>query len=222
MSETVKLTATTRLKAGKGPANQSREQGFVPAVIYGDKKTPDLINIDAKNFTLEMHKPGFNGRIFDIEFDGKSQKALPKAVQLHPVSDRPLHVDFLRVSAKTVVHVNIPIKFINDEKSPGLKKGGVLNVVHHDIELVCKADAIPEALEVDLTDVEIGHAFHLDAIEMPAGAKPATSEEGYTIATLLAPRIEVEPVETAAEEGAEGAEGEEKTEDKSEDSSEGK
>lgn len=217
MSETAILKATPRLKAGKGPANQSREQGFVPAVIYGDKKTPDLINIDAKNFTLEMHKPGFNGRIFSIEVDGKTQKALPKAVQLHPVSDRPLHVDFLRVSAHTVVHVNVPIKFINEDQSPGLKKGGVLNVVHHDIELVCKADAIPEVLEVDLTGTEIGHAFHLDAIALPAGAKSASGEEGYTIATLLAPRIEVEPTEAAAEEGEEGEDAE-KTDDKSEDS----
>lgn len=220
MTQTAILSATPRLKAGKGPANQSREQGFVPAVIYGNNQTPDLINLDAKTFTLEMHKPGFNARIFTIELEGKNQKTLPKAVQLHPVTDRPVHVDFLRVTANTIVHVNVPIKFINDDKSPGLKKGGVLNVVHHEIELICKAEAIPEILEVDLTDTEIGHAFHLDAIQLPAGAKHSSGEAGYTIATLLAPRLEVEEETTAP--AAEGAEGEEKKDAEKSEDSEGK
>lgn len=190
MSDITNLTAEARLKAGKGASRETRRQGRLPAVIYGNAQTPDMISLCPREFTKEMHKPGFYSRIFNVTLNGKTQQTLVKDLQLHPVSDMPIHVDFLRVTSKTIVTVSVPIHFINEDKSPGLKRGGILNIVHHEVQLSCQADAIPHSLDVDLTGAEFGHAFHLDAITLPKGAKFVTSEKSYTIATILSPKVE--------------------------------
>lgn len=196
MTQSTNLTAFARLKAGKGASREERRQNRLPAVIYGNGQTPDLISLCPREFTKEMYKAGFYTRLFNIDVNGKSQQTIVKALQLHPVSDKPIHVDFLRVTSKTTVTVSVPIKFVNEDKSPGLKRGGVLNVVHHEIQIICRADAIPHSLDIDLTGVEFGHAFHLDVIQLPEGAKLASADKGYTIATILAPKVEVAAAET--------------------------
>jgi large subunit ribosomal protein L25 len=190
MSDMTTLQAELRAKPGKGASREARRQGKLPAVIYGNAQTPDLIAICPREFVKEMHKPGFSTRLFTIALDGKTQQTLIKDLQLHPLTDAPVHVDFLRVTSKTLVTVSVPIRFINEDKSPGLKRGGVLNIVHHEVEIKSRADAIPSSLDIDLTGVEFGHAFHLDAIQLPEGTSFASTEKGYTIATILAPKVE--------------------------------
>jgi len=203
MTEIVTLEAEVRDRAGKGAARATRRAGRIPAVIYGDKKEPLMISLDPKLFGRQLHRPGFFSHLFDISVDGTKHRTLPRDVQLHPVTDEPLHVDFVRVSAHTKTHVNVPVHFENHATSPGLKRGGVLNVVRHDIELVVSADSIPERLDVDLTGLDIGDSVHISAIKLPAGAQWAIGDRDFTVATIAAPTVKSE--EAAAEEGGEAA-----------------
>jgi large subunit ribosomal protein L25 len=190
MSELSNLPATSRDRAGKGAARATRRNGLVPGVIYGGKQAPTLIAIEPKHLVAEMRKPGFKARLFDIAVaGGATERALAKDVQLHPVSDMPVHVDFLRVSKDTVLHVNVPVHFINHEKSPGLKRGGVLNIVRHDVELVCAPDDIPTTLDIDLTGLDIGDTVHISAIKLPAGVKPAITDRDFTVASVAPPTV---------------------------------
>ncbi|MBZ0325566.1 MAG: 50S ribosomal protein L25/general stress protein Ctc [Alphaproteobacteria bacterium] len=211
MSETITIAAMPRTRVGKGAARSERRAGRVPAVIYGDKKPPLPISLDPKVLNKEINRPGFFGHLFDIEIDGATHRALPRDVQHDPVTDVPLHVDFLRVSAATQIDVSVPVHFINEEESPGIKRGGVLNVVRHEVELVCRADSIPESLEIDLTGLEIGDGVHISAVSLPEGVKPAITDRDFTIATIAAPTIQTDEGPTEGEEGAagEGDEGEE-------------
>lgn len=187
MSDSYELKAEARERVGKGSSRELRRNGLIPAVIYGDKKTPVSIAISRKDTTQKVHAGGFMTTVATIDVDGKKIRVLPKDFQLDPVRDFLLHVDFLRVSAKTRVTVNVPVHFINEEKSPGIKRGGVLNVVRHEVEFHCAADSIPEAITADLTGLEIGDGVHISHIKLPEGVSPVISDRDFTIATVAAP-----------------------------------
>ncbi|WP_337996854.1 50S ribosomal protein L25/general stress protein Ctc [Oleispirillum naphthae] len=180
------LTALKRERAGKGAARAVRNQGLVPGVIYGDKQPPVLFSIDPRQLLAQMARPGFWTHQFEIDIEGETTLTMCQDLQVHPVSDRPIHVDFLRIRADSVVTVDVPVKFVNEERSPGLKRGGVLNVVRHEIEAHCKASEIPEVLIADLAGLDIGDSIHISAIALPAGMQPTITRD-FTIATIVAP-----------------------------------
>jgi large subunit ribosomal protein L25 len=162
---------------------------MVPGIIYGNKKDPQMIALDPKTLMTECLQPGFFSRLYSIAVDGEEQEVLAKDVQLHPVTDHPLHVDFMRVSKDARVNVFVPVTFINEDKAPGIKRGGVLNVVHHNVELICPAQSIPEKLTIDLTGRDINQTIHLDALTLPEGVIAAHPERDNTIATIVAPTV---------------------------------
>jgi large subunit ribosomal protein L25 len=202
MSDVITLNAETRDRAGKGAARATRRAGRIPGVIYGNKQDPLLISVEPRQFDRELHKPGFFTHLFDVSIDGAAHRVLARDVQLDPVTDRPLHVDFLRISATSMIHVNVPVQFINQDKCPGLRKGGVLNIVRHEIEMVCNANQIPDHLTVDLAGRDIGDSIHISMIEIPEGAHPAITDRDFTVATVAAPTVEAK---TAGDEGGETA-----------------
>ncbi|MFD2204274.1 50S ribosomal protein L25/general stress protein Ctc [Kiloniella antarctica] len=187
MSDITKVSGTARDRAGKGPARAARRAGLVPAVIYGAKKDPVMINLDPRPIMKQYASGHFGTVLWEIEIDGKKERTLPRDIQLHPVTDMVEHVDFLRVSAKTTVNVMIPVVFINEEECPGLKQGGVLNVVRHDIELTSRADSIPESIIVDMATVELGESVHISSVTLPDGAVPVINDRDFTIATIAVP-----------------------------------
>jgi len=204
MSDIVELPAQSRERAGKGPARATRRTGHVPGVIYGAKKDPNLIAVEERLLTKLLHQGGFFSTLFDVKVNGKAERVLARDVQFDPVSDKPVHIDFLRVSAATSVHVEVSVHFINEDKCPGIKGGGVLNVVRHEVELTCRADAIPQHIEVDLAGLDIGDGVHISMVKLPEGVHPTITDRDFTIATIAAPTVVRE--ETAAEQGtAEGA-----------------
>jgi large subunit ribosomal protein L25 len=197
MTEVHSLGAKPRTRAGKGAARQTRREGRVPGVIYGNKQDPMMISLEPKELVREIHKSGFFATLFDVQLDGSKHRVLPRDVQFDPVTDRPIHVDFLRVSADTKVHVNVPVIFQNELASPGLKRGGVLNIVRHDIEVICAADRIPHELIVDLTGLDIGDSIHISAIKLPEGVTPAIADRDFTVATIVAPSAQKAEAEAA-------------------------
>ncbi|WP_406872364.1 50S ribosomal protein L25/general stress protein Ctc [Aminobacter sp. P9b] len=202
MSETYELKAEARELVGKGSAREVRRNGKVPAVIYGDKQPPLAIALSYKDVFYKIHGGGFLTTVATIDVDGKKIKVLPKDFQLDPVRDFPMHVDFLRVGANTEVNVQVPVHFINEEKSPGIKRGGTLNIVRHEVELHCPANAIPESITVDLDGTEIGDSIHISAVKLPKGVKPVISDRDFTIATIAgtsASKSEEATTEAAAE-----------------------
>ncbi|MEP3048280.1 MAG: 50S ribosomal protein L25/general stress protein Ctc [Roseibium sp.] len=210
MAASYELKASARDRVGKGAARALRREGLLPAVIYGDKKPALPITIPVKETTLTLHKGGFLIHIGTIDIDGKKHKVIAKDYQLHPVRDTVQHVDFLRVSANTVLTVDIPVVFINEEECPGIKKGGMLNVVRHTVEMNVPADAIPESLVFDLAKTEIGDTLHISATTLPEGAQPTITDRDFTVATLAAPgggaqddEDEAEASEEAEEEASE-------------------
>lgn len=214
MADVTSLPARARDRAGKGAARSTRRAGLVPGVIYGSKEAPLLVALEPRHLEPQVNKEGFFTRMFDLDIDGKKHRVLPRDVQFHPVSDRPEHVDFLRVSASTRVTVGVPVRFVNESASPGIKKGGVLNIVRHTIDLVCQADKIPSSITIDLTGREIGDSIHISHIPLSEGVKPQIRDRDFTIATVAAPTVQAEeaPVAAAAAaaptaEGAAGAPG---------------
>ncbi len=205
MAASYELKASARERVGKGAARALRREGLLPAVIYGDKKQALPITIPVKETTLTLHKGGFLTHIGTIDVDGKKHQVIAKDFQLHPVRDDVLHVDFLRVSANTVLTVDIPVTFINEETCPGIKKGGMLNVVRHTVEMNVPADAIPETLIFDLAKVEIGDTLHISATTLPEGAQPTITDRDFTVATLAAPGGGAQSDEEEAEGGEEEA-----------------
>ena len=178
------IEATARPRAGKGAARAVRRQGKVPAVIYGDKKPPETIALDG-NELKKLYQSGiFLSTIYEIAVDGAKQRVLPRDLQLDPVKDHIIHVDFLRVGRGSSVTVEVPVEFVNEEASPGLKRGGALSIVRHAVELQCPADAIPERLAVDLTGIDIGDSIHISAITLPANVVPTITDRDFTIATI--------------------------------------
>lgn len=186
MSETLTLSAETRDRAGKGASRALRREGRTPAVIYGGNEAPVAIHLEEKALNKALGTGHFFNSVVELTVDGQTLRTLPKDVAFHPVSDRPLHADFLRISKDSVVHVDVPVVFINEAKSPGLKKGGILNVVRHELEMICSPDSIPDDIIVDVSGYEVGDSIHISAVTLPAGVKPA-SDRDFTIATIVAP-----------------------------------
>ena len=187
MSEDNRLTGQARDRVGKGAARELRRQDMIPAVIYGDKKDPLSIALPLKETTMRIHAGGFMTHVLSIEVDGTVHSVLPKDYQMHPVTDRVMHVDLLRVSRKTQVTVEIPVHFENEEDCPGLKAGGVLNVVRHTVEVNCPANAIPESFTIDLSTYEQGDTIHWSAITAPQNVEATITDRDFTIATIAAP-----------------------------------
>ncbi len=203
------LAAEPRERTGKGAARAARRAGRVPGIIYGLKEQPVLISVTPKTLMDHLNAPGFYSHVFEIDVGGKKHRTLAREVQFDPVTDRPIHIDFMRFGPDTRVYVNVPVKFRNHAEAPGLKRGGVLNVVRHTIEMRCRPDHIPEHIMCDLTGLDIGDSLHINAVELPPDVQLAI-KRNFTVATITAPSILVEVEETpAAAEGelVPGAEG---------------
>jgi large subunit ribosomal protein L25 len=192
MADVTSLPARARDRAGKGAARSTRRAGLVPGVIYGSKEAPVLIAMEPRHLEPQVNKDGFFTRMFDLDIDGKKHRVLPRDVQFHPVSDRAEHVDFLRVTEATRVTVAVQVHFVNEAASPGIKKGGVLNIVRHTIELVCQAEKIPSSIVIDLTGREIGDSIHISHIPLPDGVHPQIRDRDFTIATVATPTVRAE------------------------------
>lgn len=197
MAQTYELKASARTRVGKGSARALRREGNIPAVIYGDKQEPLSIAIDANETSKKLHAGGFLTHVATLDVDGQKIQVIPRDYQLDPVKDFLVHVDFLRVSANTRLTVEVPVHFLNQEICPGLKRGGVLNIVRHEIELEVSADAIPEFLEVDLKDADIGDSIHISSIALPAGAVSTIRDRDFTIATIAGSAAAVSEAATA-------------------------
>ncbi len=211
MSDFAVLPAEQRDRAGKGAARATRREGFVPGVIYGAKKEPVLFKMDPRVLTRAFTEAAFMSTQFMVSIGGDEHRVLPRDVQFHPVNDKPIHVDFLRVTDSTRVRVFVPVDFINEEESEGLIRGGVLNVVRHDVELLCTVAAIPDSLVVNLAGMDINDSAKISDVDLPEGVKPTISDRDFTIATIAAPSVvltEAEEEDEADEEGLEGEEGE--------------
>ncbi len=204
MSDALTLPAEARERAGKGASRALRRDGRIPAVIYGGKEEPTPIHVEEKELVRQLGSGHFMNSIVMIDVAGDSVRTLPKDVAFHPVSDRPTHVDFLRLSKDAKIQVSIPVVFVDEEESPGLKKGGVLNVVRHELELVCEADKIPSEIEVSVEGREVGDSVHISEVKLPEGSESAITDRDYTIATLVAPSA-LKKSESEDEEGAEVA-----------------
>ena len=187
MAETRVLKAQAREGVGKGAARELRRQGLVPAVIYGDKKPPVTISIAYKDAMKSIYAGGFLSHVLELDVDGTKHSVIPRDYQLDPVKDFALHVDFLRVGKGSKLNVQVHVNFINEEASPGLKRGGTLNIVHHTLDLTVDASNIPEEVTVDLTGLDIGDSIHISNVKLPAGATDHSHEEDVTIATIVAP-----------------------------------
>lgn len=186
MSEVLTLAAEARNRDGKGASRALRLEGRVPAVIYGNKEAAISIHVEAKLLVKLLSKGHFMNSVIELEIDGKKHRTIPRDIQFHPVNDRPLHVDFLRVGKKTPITVNVPVRFENEEASPGLKRGGVLNVVRHEVEIRCPADAIPDDIVVDVSAFDVGDSIHISTVKLPKGATTVIDRD-FTIATIVAP-----------------------------------
>ncbi len=187
MSDSLNLPAETRERAGKGASRALRREGRVPAVVYGGKEDPLAIHIEEKELRRQLGTGHFFNSIVEVAVGGKMLRTLPKDVAFHPVSARPLHVDFLRLSKDAKVTVNVPVVFINEDASPGLKRGGVLNMVRHDLELVCESDKLPDDITIDVTGLDIGDSIHISHVTLPEGSVSAITDRDFTIATIVAP-----------------------------------
>ena len=190
------LKATKRITASTGQINKLRSEGFIPAVLYGGKK--NNLNISLKKLHLQniLNAGTFMSKVFDLEIDGSAEKVLPRDISYDPVSDEPIHIDFMRIEKGSKLTLEIPVKFINSEKSPGLKKGGVLNVVRRKIELKCPAENIPNEIVVDLNDTEINSSLKISMVKLPDNVSPTITDRDFVIATVVAPTILVEPEKT--------------------------
>jgi large subunit ribosomal protein L25 len=187
MSDALTLPAEARDRAGKGASRTLRRTGRVPAVIYGGKEAPQAIHVEEKELRRQLGTGHFMNSIVMVEVGGKSVRTLPKDVAFHPVNDRPLHVDFLRLAKDAKVEVLVPVVFANEAASPGLKKGGVLNIVRHELDLICEADKIPSEIEIDVTGLEVGDSIHIHHVTLPEGSVSAITDRDFTIATIVAP-----------------------------------
>lgn len=216
MSDQLTLSAEPRERAGKGASRALRREGRVPAVIYGAGKDAETIHLEEKELSKLLSSGHFMNSMVMIDMGGKPQRTLPKDVAFHPVTDRPLHVDFLRIAKGATVEVNVPVVFANEEASPGLKRGGVLNVVRHELELICDADQIPDEITIDVTGYDIGDSLHISSVTLPKGSESKITDRDFTIATIVAPSAlksdggeeEETPETEITEQAAETAEGE--------------
>jgi large subunit ribosomal protein L25 len=187
MSDQLTLSAETRERAGKGASRDLRRQNRIPAVIYGNKQDPELIHVEEKALVKLLMTGHFSNSLVQIDLGGKKQMTIPKDVAFHPVTDRPTHVDFLRIVKGAKVEVLVPVHFINEEKSPGLKRGGVLNVVRHELELICDNDKLPDDIQIDVSGFDVGDSIHISHVTLPNGTESKITDRDFTIATIVAP-----------------------------------
>ena len=206
------IKAQARSASGKGAARATRREDRVPGVVYGNGSAPENISVNGRELNIVISRGKFLSTVFDLDIGGNKARVIPRDVQLDPVRDWPIHVDFQRVGPGARIRVNVPVRFINEALSPGLKRGGVLNIVRHEVEVTCPADAIPDYFEFNLEGLEIGRSIHISATKMPEGVKPTILNRDFTVATVAGHKIEEEPTpgaEAAVAEGAVPAEGEE-------------
>ena len=208
MADILSIAAQKRDRAGKGNARSLRGVGRVPAVIYGEKKDPESISVAINDITKLYNTGRILSTLLDVDIDGKKHRVIARDVQLHPVRDTILHADFLRLGKGAKIAVEVPVRFLNEETCPGLKSGGVLNVVRYTVELNCPADNIPEDIELDLIEASMGDSLHISEVTLPDGCEPVISDRDFTIATIAAPAA-IRSDAAEDEEGAEDAEGEE-------------
>lgn len=184
MSSKISLNVTVRERTGKGGAREARRNGYVPGVLYGGGEDPVAINLKLNEVIRAVNSGQFLTSTANLVHDGKKQLVIPQAIQMHPVTDMPQHVDLYRVKASQVISVEVPVHFHNEEKSPGIKRGGALNIVRHAVELHVRADSIPEQLDADLTGLDIGDNVKISDITLPEGAEPTITDRDFTIATI--------------------------------------
>ena len=218
MVDVTTLTAEGRTASGKGAARALRRAGRVPGIVYGPGMAPRPMSLAADVLVGEYERGGFFSRLYELALDGDTIRVLAREVQTDPVTDTPQHVDFLQLAVGARINVEVAVRFINEEDSPGLRRGGVLNIVRHTVELDCNVDAIPESLSIDLDGLEIGDSVHISAIALPEGATPTIADRDFTVATIAAPTVVRDEAAAEAEEGeegeeVEGIEGEEGAED---------
>ena len=206
MDEVVAITAQPRDSAGRGVSRALRRAGRIPAIVYGGDQNNLLVSVELRQLAREIHRGGFGNRLYDVEIAGEKHRVLPRELQVDPVTDVPVHVDFLRLSGAARVNLMVPMVFIDEEGSPGLKRGGVLNVVRYDVEFECRADAIPQSIVVSLDGLDIGDSVHIRDVTLPEGVRPTISDHNFTVATIAAPTVQVEEEveEVEEEEGIEG------------------
>ena len=198
MPEITTLNAEPRAQAGKGAARAMRKAGRVPGIIYGDDKEPVMISLEPRELSRALANRGFFATLIDVKVDGTVHRTLPRDVQLHPATDAPMHVDFMRVGGHAQVTVTVPVVFVNPEMSPGIRRGGILNIVRHGIELSCPVDNIPDQLVVELNGLEIGDSIHISRVIVPEGCRPTIAERDFTIASIAASSAVREEAASAA------------------------
>ncbi len=211
MSQTRTIEAEPRTARGKGGARAVRRAGRLPAIIYGGEGDPVPISLDRHDLQLEMHRPGFFARLYDVTVNGDAVRALPRDVQVDPVTDVPIHVDFIRYVKGAKLAVSVAVHFVGHDDCDGLRHGGVLNVVRHEVELLCPLDAIPDQVVASVAGLDVGDSIHISDIALPDDVSPTITDRDFTIATIAAPTVSVEPTEEEGEdeeevEGEEGAE----------------
>ena len=213
MADTTIINGNLRNSTGKGSARAARRAGRIPAIIFGDKKETISIDIEEREYKKIMNQSGIFSRLLDLSVDGKSNLVLTRDIQFHPVSENPLHVDFLRIGKGSNINVSVPVSFVNEELSPGLKTGGVLNTVRFELELMCPADSIPEKIEINLEGLVVGDTIKISSVNLPDGVSSTITDRDFTIATIAAPTV---MSEVSTEETAETEETEESSETDSE------
>ncbi len=203
------LNVEKREKIGTGGARATRKSGLIPGVLYGGPRGSIAIEVNAKDVTMAIRSGKFLSHMVELNHQGEKQPVIPRAIQFHPVTDEVIHLDLYRVEENSEIDIDVVVHFKNQEASPGLKRGGALNVVRHTVKLRCKANKIPEEIVVDLAGKEIGDSIHISAITLPEGARPVIRDRDFTVATIVGRKAEAEPTPAAAE-GAAPAEGEKK------------
>ncbi|MCP4394198.1 MAG: 50S ribosomal protein L25/general stress protein Ctc [Alphaproteobacteria bacterium] len=212
--EITSIDVAVRERAGKGASRSVRRQGMIPGVIYGDKKNPVIFSIDPKVLNAEMHKAGFWTRQFEINVDGKKHKVMCQDIQVDPVSDKVMHIDFIRINKNKELHLNVPIRVINNDISVGLKRGGVLNIVRREIEVICKVISIPDVFEIDISEMDIGDSVHMSEITLSEGVRLSIIDRDPTVIAITAPKTAETEIDEESE--AEDEDSEESTEKEAE------
>jgi large subunit ribosomal protein L25 len=202
MGQTYELSATVREKVGKGAARSVRRQGMIPAVIYGGNKPPRAINLPHREITFKIHGGGFYTTVATIDVNGEKERVLPRDFQIDPLTEKPMHVDFMRVTPGSTITIEVPVQFINESQAPGIRRGGVLNVVRHRISVIAPVDNIPEKIVADLTGLDITDSLHISKITLPEGIRTTIRDRDFTVATIAAPAGVKEEMKAAAEAAA--------------------
>ena len=203
MSDITTISVSRRENVGKGAARAARRAGIIPAIVYGTEAEPISVGIQELELNRLIKQTGFFSQLFQLNVEGDKMNVLARDLQVHPVTDRAMHVDFLRVAANATITVSVPAAFVNEDECPGLREGGILNVVRYDIEVSCRPDVIPEQIEVDLTGFQVGDSIHISAVSLPNGVEVTITDRDFTIATIAAPTKVVETAEETAAAGSE-------------------